>query len=55
MKNLGAQIVPIIQSNVPPLLASYDYECNGSNDDSYEAAYHTLISLSPKKYHRLSE
>ena len=30
MKNLGAQIVPIIQSNVPPLLASYDYECNGS-------------------------
>ena len=23
MKNLGAQIVPIIQSNVPPLLASY--------------------------------
>lgn len=30
MKNLGAQIVPIIQRNVPPLLASYDYECNGS-------------------------
>lgn len=43
MKNLGAQIVPIIQSNVPPLLASYDYECNGSM--TIHTKLHTTLSF----------